>query len=103
MAPETVNTVKSMAGLFEGSAEMSSDLYSLASVIYNSHPHNFPARNRAEDQHSTVGRYIFMPCEVYFNRQLAVLASTEVNLSFEFSQIIDGSWARVRFFSLTVG
>ncbi|XP_046502496.1 phosphatidylinositol phosphatase PTPRQ [Equus quagga] len=55
MAPETVNTVKSMAGLFEGSAEMSSDLYSLASVIYNSHPHNFPARNRAEDQHSTVG------------------------------------------------
>ncbi|XP_070455240.1 phosphatidylinositol phosphatase PTPRQ isoform X2 [Equus przewalskii] len=55
MAPETVNTVESMAGLFEGSAEMSSDLYSLASVIYNSHPHNFPARNRAEDQHSTVG------------------------------------------------
>ncbi|XP_070110742.1 phosphatidylinositol phosphatase PTPRQ isoform X2 [Equus caballus] len=55
MAPETVNTVEFMAGLFEGSAEMSSDLYSLASVIYNSHPHNFPARNRAEDQHSTVG------------------------------------------------
>ncbi|XP_070110741.1 phosphatidylinositol phosphatase PTPRQ isoform X1 [Equus caballus] len=54
MAPETVNTVEFMAGLFEGSAEMSSDLYSLASVIYNSHPHNFPARNRAEDQHSTV-------------------------------------------------
>uniref|UniRef100_A0A9L0RKX7 Phosphatidylinositol phosphatase PTPRQ n=1 Tax=Equus caballus TaxID=9796 RepID=A0A9L0RKX7_HORSE len=54
MAPETVNTVESMAGLFEGSAEMSSDLYSLASVIYNSHPHNFPAGNRAEDQHSTV-------------------------------------------------
>uniref|UniRef100_A0ABI7X9C1 Protein tyrosine phosphatase receptor type Q n=1 Tax=Felis catus TaxID=9685 RepID=A0ABI7X9C1_FELCA len=55
MAPETVNIVESMAELFEGSAEISSDLYSLASAIYNSHPHNFPVRNRAEDQHSTVG------------------------------------------------
>ncbi|XP_023376916.1 phosphatidylinositol phosphatase PTPRQ isoform X1 [Pteropus vampyrus] len=55
-APETVNIVESMAGLFEGSAEISSDLYSIASVMYNSYPHNnFPARNRAEDQHSTVG------------------------------------------------
>ncbi|KAM9072641.1 phosphatidylinositol phosphatase PTPRQ isoform 4-T5 [Megaptera novaeangliae] len=56
MAPETVNIVESMAGLFEGSAEMSSDLYSIASAIYNSHPHNnFPVRSRAEDQPSTVG------------------------------------------------
>ncbi|XP_061060856.1 phosphatidylinositol phosphatase PTPRQ isoform X5 [Eubalaena glacialis] len=56
MAPETVNIVESMAGLFEGSAEMSSDLYSIASVMYNSHPHNnFPVRSRAEDQPSTVG------------------------------------------------
>lgn len=60
MTPETVNIVESMAELFEGSAEISSDLYSLASAIYNSHPHNnFPARNRAEDQHSAVGRYNF--------------------------------------------
>nr|XP_020728940.1 phosphatidylinositol phosphatase PTPRQ [Odocoileus virginianus texanus] len=56
MAPETVSIVESMAGLFEGSAEMSSDLYSLASVIYNSHPHNyFPVKGRAEDQPSTFG------------------------------------------------
>uniref|UniRef100_A0A8D0PDV3 Phosphatidylinositol phosphatase PTPRQ n=1 Tax=Sus scrofa TaxID=9823 RepID=A0A8D0PDV3_PIG len=55
MAPETVNIVESMTGLFEGSAEMSSDLYSLASVIYNIHPHNFPARSGAEDQPSIVG------------------------------------------------
>nr|XP_055198045.1 phosphatidylinositol phosphatase PTPRQ isoform X4 [Nyctereutes procyonoides] len=56
MTPETVNIVESMAELFEGSAEISSDLYSLASAIYNSHPHNnFPVRNRAEDQHSAVG------------------------------------------------
>uniref|UniRef100_A0A8D0SZ38 Phosphatidylinositol phosphatase PTPRQ n=1 Tax=Sus scrofa TaxID=9823 RepID=A0A8D0SZ38_PIG len=55
MAPETVTIVESMTGLFEGSAEMSSDLYSLASVIYNIHPHNFPARSRAEDQPSVVG------------------------------------------------
>ncbi|KAG8513989.1 Phosphatidylinositol phosphatase PTPRQ, partial [Galemys pyrenaicus] len=55
MTPEAVN-LESMAGLFEGSAEMSSDLYSLASVIYNSHPHfNFPARSRAEEQHLNVG------------------------------------------------
>ncbi|KAB0378456.1 hypothetical protein FD755_010034 [Muntiacus reevesi] len=56
MAPETVSIVESMAGLFEGSAEMSSDLYSLASVIYNNHPHNyFPVSGRAEDQPSTFG------------------------------------------------
>lgn len=60
MAPETVNIVESMTGLFEGSAEMSSDLYSLASVIYNIHPHNFPARSRAEDQPSVVGKSIFV-------------------------------------------
>ncbi|XP_065790222.1 phosphatidylinositol phosphatase PTPRQ isoform X4 [Muntiacus reevesi] len=56
MAPETVSIVESMAGLFEGSAEMSSDLYSLASVIYNNHPHNyFPVSGRAEDQPSAFG------------------------------------------------
>ncbi|XP_034500111.1 phosphatidylinositol phosphatase PTPRQ isoform X2 [Ailuropoda melanoleuca] len=56
MTPETVNIVESMAELFEGSAEISSDLYSLASAIYNSHPlNNFPVRNRAEDQQSAVG------------------------------------------------
>ncbi|KAB1269982.1 Phosphatidylinositol phosphatase PTPRQ, partial [Camelus dromedarius] len=56
LAPEAVNIVESMAGLFEGSAEMSSDLHLLASVMYNSHPHsNFPARSRADDQPSTVG------------------------------------------------
>ncbi|XP_055973610.1 phosphatidylinositol phosphatase PTPRQ [Sorex fumeus] len=61
LAPENANTVESMAELLEGSAEMSSDLYSLASVIYNSHPHtHFPARNRAEDQHveTTRNQYI---------------------------------------------
>nr|KAF6375085.1 protein tyrosine phosphatase receptor type Q [Pipistrellus kuhlii] len=56
LTPETVNVVESMAELFEGSAEISSDLYAIASVMYNSHPHNnFPARNRAEDQHLTLG------------------------------------------------
>ncbi|KAF3825972.1 hypothetical protein GH733_006086, partial [Mirounga leonina] len=56
MTPETVNKEESMAELFEGSAEIPSDLYSLASAIYNSHArNNFPVRNRAEDQHSAVG------------------------------------------------
>uniref|UniRef100_H2RE86 Protein tyrosine phosphatase receptor type Q n=1 Tax=Pan troglodytes TaxID=9598 RepID=H2RE86_PANTR len=55
MAPEIVNIVEPMVGLYEGSAEMSSDLHSLATFIYNSHPDkNFPARNRAEDQTSPV-------------------------------------------------
>nr|XP_017527742.2 phosphatidylinositol phosphatase PTPRQ [Manis javanica] len=55
IVPETVN-IESKAGIFEGSAEMSSDLYSLASVMYNNPLHNnFPARNGAEDQHSAVG------------------------------------------------
>nr|XP_019606839.1 PREDICTED: phosphatidylinositol phosphatase PTPRQ isoform X1 [Rhinolophus sinicus] len=55
IAQETMN-IESIAGLFEGSADISSDLYSIASVMYNSHPHNnFPARNRAEDRHLTVG------------------------------------------------
>nr|XP_015286745.1 PREDICTED: phosphatidylinositol phosphatase PTPRQ isoform X1 [Macaca fascicularis] len=53
MAPEIVNIVEPMIGLYEGSAEMSSDLHSLATFIYNNHPdNNFPARNRAEDQTS---------------------------------------------------
>ncbi|EHB18205.1 Phosphotidylinositol phosphatase PTPRQ, partial [Heterocephalus glaber] len=35
------------------SAEMSSDLHSLASFMYSIHPHsNFPAQNKAEDQNS---------------------------------------------------
>lgn len=92
-----------MAELFEGSAEISSDLYAIASVMYNSHPHNnFPARNRAEDQHLTVGRYSFY---VLSNAlKPPVLASTDMKLSLEFSQIINGSWAGVRVFSsLTVG
>uniref|UniRef100_A0A2K6TR06 Phosphatidylinositol phosphatase PTPRQ n=1 Tax=Saimiri boliviensis boliviensis TaxID=39432 RepID=A0A2K6TR06_SAIBB len=55
MAPEIVNIVEPMVGLYEGSAEMSSDLHSLATFIYNNHPdNNFPARNRAEDQNSPV-------------------------------------------------
>ncbi|XP_060047347.1 phosphatidylinositol phosphatase PTPRQ isoform X2 [Erinaceus europaeus] len=55
LAPET-GDVDPIAGLLEGSAEMSSDLYSLASVIYNSHPQiTFPARNRADVHYSAVG------------------------------------------------
>ncbi|XP_037701917.1 phosphatidylinositol phosphatase PTPRQ isoform X1 [Choloepus didactylus] len=54
IALETVNIVESMAGLYEGSAEISSDLHSFASVVYNRLPHkSFPARNRAEGQHTT--------------------------------------------------
>ncbi|KAM9671436.1 phosphatidylinositol phosphatase PTPRQ isoform 1-T1 [Trichechus inunguis] len=54
MAAETVSVVEPMTGLLEGSAEMSSDLQSFASLVYNNLPYNnFPARNRAEDQHST--------------------------------------------------
>lgn len=69
IVPETVN-IESKAGIFEGSAEMSSDLYSLASVMYNNPLHNnFPARNGAEDQHSAVGRYNFMFYEVYLSAQ----------------------------------
>ncbi|KAM8802889.1 phosphatidylinositol phosphatase PTPRQ isoform 2-T2 [Rhynchonycteris naso] len=54
--PITPETVESMAGLFEGSAEISSDLYAIASVMYNSHAqNNFPLRNRVEDRLSAVG------------------------------------------------
>lgn len=56
MSPEIMNLVDPMIGFYEGSGEMSSDLHSLASFIYNSHPHDFPARTRAEDQSSPVGR-----------------------------------------------
>ncbi|XP_053441914.1 phosphatidylinositol phosphatase PTPRQ [Nycticebus coucang] len=53
MAPEIMNILEPMAGLYEGSAEMSSDLHSLASFLYNSHPYNiFPARSRADDENS---------------------------------------------------
>ncbi|XP_052021224.1 phosphatidylinositol phosphatase PTPRQ [Apodemus sylvaticus] len=54
MSPEIMNLVDPMIGFYEGSGEMSSDLHSLASFIYNSHPHDFPARTRAEDQSSPV-------------------------------------------------
>ncbi|KAM7116522.1 phosphatidylinositol phosphatase PTPRQ [Molossus nigricans] len=54
IVPETGNIVESMAELFEGSAEISSDLYAIASVMYNSRPHpHSPVSNRAEDQHVT--------------------------------------------------
>jgi receptor-type tyrosine-protein phosphatase Q len=56
MSPEMMSIVDPMIGFYEGSAEMSSDLHSLASFMYNSHPHNnFPVRNRAEDHNSPVG------------------------------------------------
>ncbi|EDM16767.1 rCG49085 [Rattus norvegicus] len=55
MSPEIMNLVDPMIGFYEGSGEMSSDLHSLASFIYNSHPHNdFPASTRAEEQSSPV-------------------------------------------------
>ncbi|XP_017169427.1 phosphatidylinositol phosphatase PTPRQ isoform X2 [Mus musculus] len=54
MTPEIMNLVDPMIGFYEGSGEMSSDLHSLASFIYNSHPHDFPARTRVEDQRSPV-------------------------------------------------
>ncbi|XP_055482184.1 phosphatidylinositol phosphatase PTPRQ isoform X1 [Psammomys obesus] len=55
MSPEMMNLVDPMIGFFEGSAEMSSDLHSLASFIYSSQPHSdFPARTSAEDPSSPV-------------------------------------------------
>ncbi|XP_008850349.1 phosphatidylinositol phosphatase PTPRQ [Nannospalax galili] len=55
MSPEMMNLVDPMIGFYEGSAEMSSDLHSLASFVYNSHPYdNFPGQIRAEDQSSPV-------------------------------------------------
>uniref|UniRef100_A0A8C2MBK7 Phosphatidylinositol phosphatase PTPRQ n=1 Tax=Cricetulus griseus TaxID=10029 RepID=A0A8C2MBK7_CRIGR len=55
ISPEMMNLVEPMIGFYEGSAEISSDLHSLASFIYNSHPYNdFPGRTRAEDQSSPV-------------------------------------------------
>uniref|UniRef100_G3T3L7 Phosphatidylinositol phosphatase PTPRQ n=1 Tax=Loxodonta africana TaxID=9785 RepID=G3T3L7_LOXAF len=54
MVAGTVNIVEPMTGLLEGSAEMSSDLHSLATLVYNNLPYNnFPERIRAEDQRST--------------------------------------------------
>ncbi|XP_007951364.1 phosphatidylinositol phosphatase PTPRQ [Orycteropus afer afer] len=54
MAAETVSFVEEpVTGLLEGSAEMSSDLHSFASLVYNNLPYNnFPERDRPEDQHS---------------------------------------------------
>uniref|UniRef100_A0A8C2YRG2 Phosphatidylinositol phosphatase PTPRQ n=2 Tax=Chinchilla lanigera TaxID=34839 RepID=A0A8C2YRG2_CHILA len=53
ISPEMMDIVDPMIGIYEGSAEMSSDLHSLASFMYSSHPHsNFPAQNKAEDQSS---------------------------------------------------
>ncbi|CAH7332029.1 Ptprq [Phodopus roborovskii] len=55
MSPEMMNLVEPMIGFYEGSAEISSDLHSLASFIYNSQPYNdFPGRTRAQDQSSPV-------------------------------------------------
>ncbi|KAM5288523.1 phosphatidylinositol phosphatase PTPRQ [Ctenodactylus gundi] len=55
LSPEMMDLVDPMIGIFEGSAEMSSDLHSLASFIYNSHPYNnFPVSNRAEDQNAPI-------------------------------------------------
>lgn len=57
MSPEMMNLVEPMIGFYEGSAEISSDLHSIASLIYNSPPYSdFPGRTRAEDQSSPVGR-----------------------------------------------
>ncbi|XP_075407342.1 phosphatidylinositol phosphatase PTPRQ isoform X1 [Tenrec ecaudatus] len=53
MAAETVNIVEPVTELLEGSAEMSSDLHSFASLVYSNLPLSFPARNRAEYQYST--------------------------------------------------
>ncbi|XP_028728862.1 phosphatidylinositol phosphatase PTPRQ [Peromyscus leucopus] len=55
MSPEMMNLMEPMIGFYEGSAEISPDLHSLASFIYNSHPYNdFPGRTRAEDLSSPV-------------------------------------------------
>ncbi|XP_048664187.1 phosphatidylinositol phosphatase PTPRQ [Marmota marmota marmota] len=55
MSPEMMNIVEPMIGFYEGSAEMSSDLHSLASFVYNNDVHNnFLVRSRAEDQHSPI-------------------------------------------------
>ncbi|MBZ3881915.1 Phosphatidylinositol phosphatase PTPRQ [Sciurus carolinensis] len=55
MSPEMMNIVEPMIGFYEGSAEMSSDLHSLASFVYNNYLHNnFPVRSRADDQHSLI-------------------------------------------------
>lgn len=52
-----MDIVDPMIGIYEGSAEMSSDLHSLASFMYSSHPHStFPMQNKAEDQNSPSGR-----------------------------------------------
>ncbi|KAL6029973.1 hypothetical protein STEG23_013035, partial [Scotinomys teguina] len=55
MSPEMMSLVEPMIGFYEGSAEISPDLHSLASLIYNSHPYNdFTGRTRAEDLSSPV-------------------------------------------------
>nr|XP_023423411.1 LOW QUALITY PROTEIN: phosphatidylinositol phosphatase PTPRQ [Cavia porcellus] len=56
ISPEMMDIVDPMIGIYEGSAEMSSDLHSLASFMYSSHPHStFPMQNKAEDQNSPSG------------------------------------------------
>lgn len=56
MVPEMGNIAEPMAGFYEGSAEISSDLYSIASFIYNDHLHSdIPASNRAGEENSPVG------------------------------------------------
>ncbi|KAL1774931.1 phosphatidylinositol phosphatase PTPRQ [Sigmodon hispidus] len=55
MSPEMMNLVEPMIGFYEGSADISSDLHSLASFIYNSNPYNeSPGRSSAEEQSSPV-------------------------------------------------
>ncbi|XP_040845891.1 phosphatidylinositol phosphatase PTPRQ isoform X2 [Ochotona curzoniae] len=55
MVPEMGNIAEPMAGFYEGSAEISSDLYSIASFIYNDHLHSdIPASNRAGEENSPV-------------------------------------------------
>ncbi|XP_058529380.1 phosphatidylinositol phosphatase PTPRQ isoform X1 [Ochotona princeps] len=55
MVPDMGNIAEPVAGFYEGSAEISSDLYSIASFIYNDHLHNdIPASNRAGEENSPV-------------------------------------------------
>uniref|UniRef100_A0A8C5L089 Phosphatidylinositol phosphatase PTPRQ n=1 Tax=Jaculus jaculus TaxID=51337 RepID=A0A8C5L089_JACJA len=55
MSLEMMNLVEPMIGFYEGSAEVSSDLHSLASFIYNSQPYSdFPGNIRAEEQNSRI-------------------------------------------------
>ncbi|XP_033619385.1 phosphatidylinositol phosphatase PTPRQ [Fukomys damarensis] len=53
MSPEIIDIVDQMMEIYEGSAEVSSDLHSLASFMYSIHPHsNFPTQSKVEDHNS---------------------------------------------------